>query len=275
MDFWKDFKSDVIKRNLINSIFLSGWNLGFIVGCSLTITSHADIMYSSSSVFLFVFSIFTCQKIFAMEVIGYSLYVVGVYFMFTDPNAVKTGQDEQAYLGDLIAFGGAGCCAIFNIINNKHSEGLPPIVMMGQTFFMCSIYQLLVFPFLTSSTVFYSFDPEMGAFGWLTNWNAFILVIGINAPITGLLSNLGFYTAYFYFPMQVIAGTMLIEPFFAQLVGVLLGQDEIPGIKTLIGCLIITVSFLIIARYGAEQRDNSEERHKLIMKLRSPDDSLF
>lgn len=117
---------------------------------------------------------------------------------------------------------------------------------------------MLFFPFLVSSGNFFSFDPEYGVLGWLNDSYAFVLVALINAPLTGVLGNLGFYTAYYYWPMQIVAGTMLIEPFIAQVVGVVLGQDEAPGAKTWIGCIVITLGFLI-AGLGAKFKSTSKE----------------
>lgn len=235
MDIRKDFSWTNLKQSMVNSFLMFLWNLGFILGCSLTITSHADIMYSSGGVYLILIAIVTCQRVHRLEYLGYAMYFIGVYMMFTDPSATKAGMDGQSYLGDLYAILGAGCCAIFNIINAGKMEGMHPMVTLTMNFIFATLFQLVVFPFIVGPSVFYSFDPHMGAFGWLSTWQAFSILMFVVAPITGILGNLGFYSAYYYFPMEIVAGTMLTEPFFAQVVGVALGQDEIPGIKTVIG----------------------------------------
>lgn len=113
---------------------------------------------------------------------------------------------------------------------------------------------MLIFPFFVHEPIkFFTFDSYYGAFGWMNDSYAFFLVAIINAPITGIIGNLGFYYAYFYWPMQIVAGTMLIEPFLAQIAGIVLGQDEVPGIKTLVGCIIITLGF-IVAGFGARYK---------------------
>ena len=93
------------------------------------------------------------------------------------------------------------------------------------------------------------------------------------APVTGILSNLGFYAAFYYFPIEIVAGTMLTEPFFAQLGGILLGQDEIPGIKTVLGVIVITTGF-VLASLGTSYRKNAkidtEQDERLEM-----DDTLY
>lgn len=159
--------------------------------------------------------------------------------MFTDSSATKTGMNGQSYLGDLYAFIGAGSSAVFNIINEGKMQSMHPLVTLTQNFIFATLFQLLTFPFLVGPSVFFSFDPAFGAFGWLTNPNAFFLLMFVVAPVTGILGNLGFYTAYYYFPMEIVAGTMLTEPFFAQFIGVLLGQDEMPGLKTFLSLIHI------------------------------------
>jgi hypothetical protein len=109
MSIRNDFSLEKMKRILVNSFLIFLWNLGLILGCSLTITSHADIMYSSGGVYLVAFAAITCKYVHKLEYMGYGLYFIGVWMMFTDPLATKTGMDGQSYLGDLYAFIGAGC----------------------------------------------------------------------------------------------------------------------------------------------------------------------
>jgi drug/metabolite transporter (DMT)-like permease len=266
MSITKDFAPKVMLRSMMNSFLIFLWNLGFILGCSLTITSHADIMYSSGGVYLLIIAIVTCKVVHRLEYMGYLLYALGVYMMFSDPSATKAGMDGQSYVGDLYAFLGAGCCAAFNILNEGKMESLHPMVTLTQNFLFASLFQLLLFPIFVGPAVFFSFDPVMGAFGWLMNFEASILLMFVVAPITGILGNFGFYSAYYYFPMEIVAGTMLIEPFFAQVVGVMMGQDEIPGIKTVVGCTVITVGF-IVAGFGSKFKENQEKRHQNIKKI--------
>ena len=190
------------------------------------------------------------------------MYAVGVYFMFTDPQARKLNSDSQSYIGDIYAFAGAGCCALFNLINKEGVEELHPVVALTHNFVVGMILQFLIFPFFVDPLVFFSFDPQLGAFGWLMNPNSFVLLIFIVAPITGVLANLGFYAAYDYFPAEIVASTMLVEPFFAQIAGVMLSQDHVPGIKTIIGLIVITLGF-IIAGIGSSLKNKTSQTSDL------------
>ena len=120
----------------------------------------------------------------------------------------------------------------------------------------------MILPFFFDPWMFFSFNQELGAFGWLKSSNSFCQLIFIVAPITGVLGNIGFYSSYYYFPAEIVAGTLLIEPFFAQITGLILGQDHVPGIKTIIGLITITLGF-IIAGIGSSLKTESQQQSKL------------
>jgi len=110
----------------------------------------------------------------------------------------------------------------------------------------------MLYPLFVDWKYIFSFDPKLGAFGWLTDSNAFFLNM-LNGFVTGVLGNIGFYGALDYFTVEIATGAMLLEPLFAEIAGVMFGQDEIPGFKTVLGCLIISAGFLL-AGSGANQK---------------------
>lgn len=94
---------------------------------------------------------------------------------------------------------------------------LHPIVKITQYFIFGFIFQMIVFPFFMNNDKYYTFDSQWGAFGWLTNWETILMVLGVVSPITGVVSNLGYFYAFNYFPMQIVAAAILTEPFVGQL----------------------------------------------------------
>lgn len=255
-----DFQPRILFRNFISAICLFSWTTGLILGCSLTVTSHADIMYSSSGVYILMATLITCQSVHILELVGYFMYFIGVYIMLIDESAFKTGINGHSYLGDMYAFIGAGFWALFSYINRNNNNKLHPLVTLTQISIFSSLMQMAIFPFLVKSPGFFSFDPFNGAFGWLTDSHAFLLVV-VNALITGIIGNFGFYWSYYYWPMQIVAGSMLIEPFLAQIAGIMLGQDEIPGVKTLIGCIVISLGF-VISGFGTRYKTMNNQKRK-------------
>jgi len=253
IDFKKDFSLKTLWANAKLAFCLNLWTLGYILGCSLTITSHADIMCCSSGVWIFFASVVLCSKIHKFEIAGYALYALGVFFMFTDPFATKTGMDGQSYWGDLLPFLGAGACATLTYINKTSDVESHPMVKITHCFLFSSLYQLMLLPMFIDPKNIFSLDPVEGAFGWLGSFHSFLLVFVVNAFLTGIVGNLGFYLSFKYFSIEIIAGAMLLEPFFAQFLGVLIGQDEMPGIKTIIGLIVISAGFLL-AGFGANKK---------------------
>lgn len=249
MNFWQDHSPRMLLRSAMTALFFFGWYLGLIVGCSLTLTSHADIMYSSTGVYVLILSLVTCKVVHKLEILGYMFFGVGVIIMITDPYATKLGE-EHSYMGDLIPFLGAGLGAIFGLLNQHNLKWIHPFVLATHWFCFSACYQLLIIPYLEDNVYFYTTHPEYGAFGWLSKFDTFIYVEVFLVPLTGVVGNLALFTSYMYWPMEILSIVILIEPFIAQITGIVLGQDTIPGIRTIAGMIIITFG-LVVASYGA------------------------
>mmetsp|Transcript_10164 Transcript_10164/g.11413 ORF Transcript_10164/g.11413 Transcript_10164/m.11413 type:complete len:98 (+) Transcript_10164:246-539(+) len=97
--------------------------------------------------------------------------------MLKDPQASKEGSDGPSYLGDMIAFLGAGAGALMNVFCSKNSKSTSPIVTMANSFIFSSLTQLMLFPLFLGYTDFYSMDPVRGAFGWLSDSYVTLLML--------------------------------------------------------------------------------------------------
>lgn len=155
--------------------------------------------------------------------------------MFLDPYAVKTGDEGDPFWGRIIPFLGAGCGALQGFLISGKGPQLHPLTKLAQYFSFGFIFQLIAFPYFMDNDLYYSFDPKWGAFGWLSNWDSIIMVMCVVSPLTGVLSNIGYFFSFNYFPMQIVAAAILTEPFIGQIGGILLGQDQIPGLMTGLG----------------------------------------
>lgn len=122
----------------------------------------------------------------------------------------------------------------------------------GMFTFIC-ISQAIILPFFIGFDVFYSLEVGVGAFTWLFDLSSFLMVVFVTSFISGTLANVGYINAFVYFPAEIVAGCMLFEPVFGQLGGILLGQDKVPGILSLIGGTIITIGF-IMSSIGEKQK---------------------
>jgi len=260
MNFYDDHRPAKLLRSAFSSIFYFTWTSGLIIGYSKSISAHAHILYGSTGVYILIFSLLTCKLVHKYEVIGYAVFLAGVALMLTDPFAHKTGGVDEAWIGNSAAFIGAGFGAVLGILSTKNVRVQHPLVMMTHYFIFAVGLQMVVFPYLEDNPLFFSTDSQYGAFGWMTDINLILYLDGFVVPFTGIAANVAFIYCYVYWPIEVICIAALFEPFIAQFAGVMLGQDEIPGTRTLFGLLIISVG-MVIASYGAKL--------KMISKIKS------
>ena len=154
---------------------------------------------------------------------------------------------------------------------NHLSTHSHPVSQLSQYFIYATLYQFIFFPYIVQDDLFFSMDPKHGVFGWLSNPYDFFMVLFFVSPLTGILTNFGFFTSYKYFPMQVIAACILFEPFLGQVAGIILGQDEIPGPNTVIGLLSTSAGFML-ASYGGTLKERETIKRILNESITVGDD---
>lgn len=185
-----------------------------------------------------------CRYVHNYCKIGFVMYLVGGYFMISDPRAIKTGSHGANSMGSLIAFLGAGFGALSMVEIERFPKNMPILTQIFGSFFFSTVYQAIIAAFEVGPSLYFSFDPNVGMFGWMASWEQLVTVLVIGF-ITGVIRNLPFYESYKYFSAQIISGSLLLEPFFGQVGGILLGQDNIPGLFTVVGIIIICLGFLL------------------------------
>ena len=191
------------------------------------------------------------QQFIDLNILGMHFFAIGVLLMLTDPFATKIDGDGNQFLGDIIAFVSAGAGAILGVYNSNNAKIIHPIILLGQVSFFSIIYQIVFCWILLGPSTSLSMNQEYGIFGWFSNANLFLFILLVVAPFTGVMNNVCFYAAYHYWPMEIIAGAILVLPFLSQTIGVLLGQDKIPGFRTMLGLVIVTIGTLITS-YGTK-----------------------
>lgn len=227
----------------------------------MTITSHAAILYTSSSVYLIAFAIVTNKHIPAYCKAGIILYLIGAYFMISDPFAIKTTQSTPSLTGDFICFISAGLGAGSITVMSMFPKDIPPLTRNCGLFFFGTLSQSLVLPFQTGFSTYYSFEEGVGGFAWITSFKTFMITTFVVALFSGIIGNVIFIVCFKYFSADIIASFILLEPVFGQIAGILLGQDNIPGLRTLIGGVIITAGF-VLSGFG--------EKEKVTISLQKP-----
>ena len=234
----------------------------------MTVTSHAVLLYTSLSVYLISYNLITCQFVHNLSKAGLVFVILGIWLMISDPYAIKTNAEEPSILGSVIAFLGAGAGATTVKINTFIPKDVHPFTRLLGIFSFSFLTYSIVVPFFLGFDVYYSFQPKIGLFWWLFDLEMFLFLFFVVWLFCGIIGNSGLYASYHYFPIEIISGVMLMEPVFAQIAGILLKQDNVPGIITLIGGLTITTAFLMIG-YGEKLKD----KRNLEIKQKQSDDN--
>ena len=80
--------------------------------------------------------------------------------------------------------------------------------------------------------------------------------------MTGILANGAYLVALMHFDPASVANIVLLEPFVGQVIGCLLGQDQIPGILTIGGGLIALTGYIVTGRGGKRRKAEMEKKAK-------------
>ena len=112
----------------------------------------------------------------------------------------------------------------------------------------CQVLYNIIGSFVWDKSDFFS--TTKGIFGFIP-WTSFYQTIFVNFFLCGFLSGFwglsGYVWATEYFSDIVVMNTLLMEPFFSQLIGVMIKIDQPPGAMTIIGILIIFIANNYIA----------------------------
>lgn len=81
MSFTKDTAIPVLLDSALRSFLGFIWITGLVIGCSMTITSHALAMNSATGIYIIVISVIKKAEIDKFEYIGHSIFILGAIIM--------------------------------------------------------------------------------------------------------------------------------------------------------------------------------------------------
>ena len=143
MSISRDHSLRMLFNSAITAAFDFSWYVGLVASISMTVTSHAMVLFSATGVYMFAFSVLTCAAVHRFEYLGYAFFAIGVLLMLTDPFATKIDGGGNQFLGDIIAFVSAGAGAILGVYNSNNAKIIHPIILLGQVSFFSIIYQIV------------------------------------------------------------------------------------------------------------------------------------
>ena len=139
MSFIKDIGIQILVDSALKSLLGFIWKTAFFMGWSMTITSHAQIAFNATGIYILIFSLIVWSKINKFELAGHGLWIIGMILLMIDPYAIKVGSDKPSILGTLIVFIGAGFGSILMFVNNSKTT-LHPVITMTHFYFFSVIF---------------------------------------------------------------------------------------------------------------------------------------
>ena len=96
-------------------------------------------------------------------------------------------------------------------------------------------------------------DPAVGFFGWLSSKN-FVYIFFV----MGMFCRVGTSTAYTYalfsYSTIVVTGVMLSEPLISEMIAIVMGLDNIPGVFTFIGMFITCIGLIVLSKSVGKEK---------------------
>ncbi|CDW85534.1 UNKNOWN [Stylonychia lemnae] len=250
-----------LRQNFIQMILLgivsNCMSLGYIWSAEYTIIGHTCLFGGLGGAFIVIYCIIQGLFVHKYEMIGTVLSLVGCGIALFDGSAAKIDATKQnILLGDIIAAFSSIFLALYFSFQGKYAEIVPPFTLMLIIFVFASVcantFGCLIMPNFTLSM-----DPYTGVFGFLHPQNVQFAFINLGF-VAGFVCFflLGFLVKEFS-PL-VMCTAYLVEPFFAQIFGCILGLDKIPGVLSGLGCCITILGMYYVSLGNTRRQEQGK-----------------
>jgi hypothetical protein len=213
------------------------WIYGLLYAANNTIQSHAYIFNNFGGTFIVIGSILAGKKLHKFESIGSFIALSGAFVTLLDSSAQTADGKRPSAMVNLIDLAASAFGGIYFVL-------LADVKKLGPLFFQISLVTLssaifgsIVAVCMDSSAITSPFDMESGLLGIYSSpdiwW--YFLVIGV---ITGHFISIVYFLCSQIFSGLLVSSTLLLEPFIAQLIGVGIGIDLMPGVITFVGTVV-------------------------------------
>lgn len=127
------------------------------------------------------------------------------------------------------------------------------------------VFYFVYFTITSDIGQFLSTDPVKGMFGWASS-EYLLISLTLVGPIAGVFGVGSYIFMLKYFPAHIVATIFLLEPVTGQILGVILGQDNMPGLITYLGATGILVG-LGLTIMGDQNKTKEEYKIKEMLEL--------
>ncbi|CAI2373993.1 unnamed protein product [Moneuplotes crassus] len=248
----------------------------FLFSSKFTLYSHTMVLANSGGVFLIIINVLRLLPVNRLEVIGTIAVIIGIISLINDSKSTKGEGETNVLLGDILALLSMPLFTMAYFYNARAIKNLPSLVVF-HCFSAVHLVLYMLYLLISSNScmkVLFSRDDVSGMFGW-SNSEHILLSLFIIGPICGVIG-LGCYVFLLdFFPPHIVNGVFLMEPFTGQLIGCILGQDDLPSAFTYIGAFFVTLGLglSIFGDIKKSQSDNGNTKTKLEIEL--SDNSLL
>lgn len=251
------YSTNTILLFLACSVSSAVFLMTFLWSLSHTSISHAYIFNNCHSLIMVMGRLLIGHHVSQFEGIGTGIGIIGGVVTTLDhtPIAVGTGSSvvPVSLAGDLVALLGA-VGGMFYLTTAKHLRTeMDTTVLLTGVFIITALLSFPIF-YALSIPVEFSVDTTYGLFGWVQSEQ--IASESYLVIVCTLIGTLGYIRVMKYFDPIVVSVVMLLEPSLANLIGVAMGVDVLPGLLTIIGSVLIMSGTALVIVSNASRTDS-------------------
>ncbi|CAI2368442.1 unnamed protein product [Moneuplotes crassus] len=271
IDLSKVFTMETLLEFLCSAFLWTTGSSLLLHSSDYTLVSHTSILVNLGGICIVCFNIIRGTPVHKLEIIGTIFVIISVVICINDSSSSKTNDQTNIVLGDII---GLICSPIFGlyfVVSARLLKKLPSICIVEVSFtiqfFITSAFYICFYDIKD----FYSFDIQYGILGWASSEYLLYSLTAIGI-ITGVFGIGGYVFTLNYFPPHIVGTIYLLEPVVGQILGIILGQDNMPGIFTYVGTFGIMAGLalsikgdLMKAPKASELQDKDSEKNLSMM----------
>ena len=244
--------SQIFTLKMVGMLHVSAflWLFGsifYIVSADYTLVSHSILLSNLSGVFIIVLNLIRFIPVHSLEIIGTIIVVIFSIIFMNDEGSSKLKGETDIIKGDILALIWMPFYAFYFMVNSEILKKIPAMVILVVINIIQFSAFIIYYMWVSDIGVLFSFDPIEGMLGWASP-KYLVFTVFLFGPIAGILGVGGYIILLDYFPAHVVASMFLLEPVSGQIVGIILGQDNFPGIVTYLGALGIWVGLGMVIR---------------------------
>jgi len=183
-----------------------------------------------------------------LEKLGTFVVLIAIVLIISDPQAVRKGETVNYKVSFLSLLGNIPGVSLW-ISTKQLMEKLDTLTVLCLT--IIGMTTLTIIPAITYEGALLDMS-DAGIFGCLKTKNMF-LTFFLAGHMCGFWAWSGYVISLQYFSSFIVMNTLLLEPFVSQVIGIIKGIDEVPGVLTWITMVIIIIALNILDKGSSKK----------------------